>query len=469
MGIFSFLNKSEVTKAANSSLMQSYVSLLNNMPIAQFDKAYKAITEAYMQSDIVYSIVSKKANAGARAPFRVYRIKSLKAQKEYLDYQKKKDIDLNTLLTLKEDAVSEVNHVLNDKYANPNPDMSESEYTNILLTYLNLTGNTYEYIMRQEGRSDIVGMYPMPAQYMEILGNGQFPIGVAGYQLQEGVIRKFERRDMVHSKYANPNYSTDGRHLYGLSPISAGWNLIKGSNEGWDALQQMKENRGPRVLAGVESDAIKDYAQAKPVMDSLKSEFNERVRENRDSFSAIFGKLSVHKVGISAEDMEILATEQMTFDRLCNLFKVYSEWFNTDKQSKYDNLEIFDKGSITNGVMPDLQLIGDSRNRWARQNGEIKPSEWIGPDYSVFNELEVDREKLTKWLKDAWWLTPNEKRAFMREMKLSDPLMDKVYLNTNLTPIENAGKIQQTQTGTQEGNQGGSGTGEEGQGEGNQG
>lgn len=436
------------------------------MPIASYNKAIQAITDAYMQSDIVYSIVSKKAQAGARAPFGVYKMKSNKAVKVYKEYQQQKNINLNKLMELKNEAIEPISHPLNEKYANPNPDMSASELTEILLTYLNLTGNTYEYAMRQNGTKYIVGMYAMPAHLMEIKGNGRFPMGVSGYQLNMGVIQSFDRSEIVHTKYANPNWTIDGQELYGLSPIATGWNLIKGDNEGWDALQQMKENRGPRVLAGVESDAIKDYAQAKPVMDALKLEFNERVKENRDSFSAIFGKLSVHKVGISAEDMEILATSQLTFDRICNLFKVPVEWFNSDKQSKYNNLEQFNKQAIINGVLPDLMRLRDSRNRWARQNQFIKDSEIIDYDPQVFTELEVDRETLWKWLKDCYLYTGDEKRVMLGDSATMEPEMQEKYISKNLITLKQAYEGQQETTPTD--NEGGSGEVEEGEGENNQ-
>lgn len=470
MGIFSFLNKSEVTKAANSSLMTSYATVLNGLPIMSYENGLRAIKDAYMLSDIVYSIVSKKAQAGARAPFGVYRMKSNKAVKAYKDYYNRdlNDFNFKEFLKLKAEAIEPINHQLTEKYNNPNPDMSSSELTELLLTFLDLTGNSYEYDMKQEGRKDIVGIWVMPSQSMEIISNGQFPIGVGGFQLQDGFLRKFDRSEIVHTKYANPNWSPDGRHLYGLSPISVGWNLIKGSNEGWDALQQMKENRGPRVLAGIESDAIKDYAQAKNVMDSLKSDFNERIRENRDSFSAVFGKLSVEKVGITAQDMEILATEQLTFDRICNLFKVPVEWFNTDKQSKYNNLEQFNKQAIINGVLPNLIRLRDSRNRWARQNQIIKDSEMIDFDPSVFTELEVDKKTMWEWLKDCELYTGDEKLTFMGDTPTGAPEMQERLVNRNKVTLKAVYEGKTTQTGTQENNEGGSGQDSQGEGEGNQ-
>ncbi|MBO9592745.1 MAG: phage portal protein [Niabella sp.] len=438
-------------RGAASSLSSSYATMLNNLAIADFDNATKAV-EMFRDSDIIYSIVSKKAQTGARAPFGVYRIKSNGALKKYIEYQHQKDLNRGMLLELKESAIEPIGHYLNEKYQHPNPDQSASEYTELLITYLNLTGDAFEQAIRKNKRGDILQFFAMPADLVQIKTDGNYPIVETGYRLPFVRDIDFTRDEVIHSKYANPRWSQDGQHLYGLSPIQAGFNLINGDNEGWDAMWQMKKNRGSRKVAGIKNDKISNYLEGKEMMEGLKGEFSNRDREFRDRVMPIWGEISIHDVGISAKDMEIMETAQLTFERICNLFHVPVEWFNTTKESKYSNLEQYNKQAIINGVMPDLNRLRDSRNAWARSTNVIRDNEMIDYDQSVFSELEVDRKSMMEWLKDSPF-SPNEARVFMGENPIKNENMDQVYISRNKVSIDKVNDLKNEQAN--QGNSGG--------------
>ena len=196
----------------------------------------------------------------------------------------------------------------------------------------------------------------------------------------------------------------------------------------------MKKNRGAKKIASIQNDKINDYAEGLEMMTALKDEFNKRNADFKDKVMPIWGDVKVSDVGLNAADLAALQASQMTFDRLCNVFSVPVEWFNTDKQSKYDNLSQFNKQAILNGVLPDMNRLRDSRNNWARSNKIIKPNEIIDYDVSVFSELEVDKKAMWDWLKDAPF-TENEKRVFLGESALSEGAMDQVLVNRNKISI----------------------------------
>lgn len=438
----------------------SFYMLMNNLPVYQAD-GFGELLGAFKKSDIVYSIVTKKAKAGSRAPFGVYRIKSNKRLREYKENVGK--VDLSDLIVLKNEAIEVIeNHLLTDKFNNPNPNQSGSEYTEICLTYLNLTGNVFENVVRKgsDNSGEVLQMYAMPTDRVQIKTDGRYPINPTGYKLLFTIDIDFEDNAVVHSKYANPLWSTDGAHLYGLSPLSAAWNLIEGDNEGWDAVWQMKRNRGAKKIASIQNDKISDYAEGLEMMTALKDEFNKRNADFKDKVMPIWGDVKVSDVGLNAEDLAALQTSQMTFDRLCNVFSVPVEWFNTDKQSKYDNLSQFNKQAIINGVLPDMDKLKDSRNNWARRNKIIKPNEIIDYDVSVFSELEVDKKIMWDWLRDAPF-TENEKRVFLGEAAFPDAAMDQVLVNRNKISINEA--INQRADSGNKGSEGGEGEASEGQ------
>jgi hypothetical protein len=50
--------------------------------------------------------------------------------------------------------------------------------------------------------------------------------------------------------------------------------------------------------------------------------------------------------------------------------------------------------------------------------------------------MQEDMEKLTQWLANSYWITPDEKRIAQGYDKLSTPEMQNIYVPANLVPIE---------------------------------
>ena len=417
------------------------MSMLNSRGTPKFIGLDSAVKDGFLKSDLVYSIIKKKAATGARAPFNVYSIRSLKAYKDYHEYLTQKDINLKELENLKQNAIEPKKHYLNDKFLNPNDELSGTEYTEALLTYLNLTGNTFEQAIRKSKRGEILELHPMPPQYVRVKTDGKYPVKATGYTLQFDHEMPFEKEEVIHTKYFNPLFNQNGSHLLGISPIQVAWDLITADDEGYKAMAEQRMNRGARKIIAIENDKIRDYGEGKQMMQGLTDVFNNRAHVDfKDKLMPIWGKASMLDVGLTAKDMEILQSGQVTFDRLSNIFMVPVEWFNSDKQSKYNNLEQYNKQAILTGVIPDLNKIRDSRNRWARKYGVISSGEAIEADYTVFTELEIDKKTVWEWVKEAPF-TPNEKRVFLGENASKGEGMDTVFINKNMIPVDMAGKV----------------------------
>ena len=78
-------------------------------------------------------------------------------------------------------------------------------------------------------------------------------------------------------------------------------------------------------------------------------------------------------------------------------------------------------------------------NRVLLQAFKVPSNVTIDIDPSDLPELQADLEKLVAWLKEAHWLTPNEKRDFMGEDKYPDPLFDEPWIPTGHTPLSQLG------------------------------
>jgi len=50
--------------------------------------------------------------------------------------------------------------------------------------------------------------------------------------------------------------------------------------------------------------------------------------------------------------------------------------------------------------------------------------------------MQQDLGEMVTSLEKAWWFTPNQKLQKMNEEISNDPLMNKVYIPSNLVPID---------------------------------
>jgi hypothetical protein len=59
----------------------------------------------------------------------------------------------------------------------------------------------------------------------------------------------------------------------------------------------------------------------------------------------------------------------------------------------------------------------------------------IDIDPSDLPELQADLGKMVTWLKDAWWLSPNQKLDMMGEEQRIEPEFNEVWVPTGITPM----------------------------------
>ena len=176
----------------------------------------------------------------------------------------------------------------------------------------------------------------------------------------------------------------------------------------------------------------------------------------------IWGRIQVENVGLSANDLDMSASSMNFFQKSCNVFNVPWQWFSTTNESKYSNLEIYNKQAILNGVLPDLNKIRDARNRKYRQLKILGQGQLIDYDISVFSELNVDRSTMWSYLKDVP-LKENDKLKEMGYDGYDQPELNQVLVNRNRIPITNINDINhEKQNGQNDtsANQGLSGEGE---------
>jgi phage portal protein BeeE len=119
--------------------------------------------------------------------------------------------------------------------------------------------------------------------------------------------------------------------------------------------------------------------------------------------------------------------------QLCFLFGVPYTLF--DPNTAWANSEWQQKNWVSNRISPAASELDDELNRVLLRAFALEGVYIIQCDYSQLPEMQADMKALTEWLKDAWWITPNEKRDLMGYEKSDEPLMDEFWIPNGLTPI----------------------------------
>ena len=89
---------------------------------------------------------------------------------------------------------------------------------------------------------------------------------------------------------------------------------------------------------------------------------------------------------------------------------------------------------ITDAVIPLVEARKSVLNRWLQ--AKFGNEYLVEFDYTVFNEIQEDLQKMATTANTMYWTTPNEKRAMTNYDQSTDPLMDKLYFPSGLTLLE---------------------------------
>jgi len=367
------------------------------------------VDEGYRGNIDVYSIVKLISSKVADAKFRGVTYDA-----------KGKEVDLPP------------NDPMNITLKRPNENDRQQQFIEALASWLLITGDYYIYKLRYISGKDkgkVNKLYYMPSQYVQIIGGGWLD-PIKAYKLIIGdqeVI--FPKEDVVHIKYFNPNWDISGTQLYGQSPLEAALKTIQSSNEGVNAKIKAFINGG---VAGLLTGDNPDM----PLSVEQVAQFNEMIQNkltgtnNAHRISGTNGSLKYQKIGESPADLEILKSLQFDANALCKVFGVDPAIFDTEGAS-YNNKKEAYKALVNNVVTPILNLIKDGLDEC--YEGENK---YVAYSIAHFPEMQQDLGEMVTSLEKAWWFTPNQKLQKMNEEISNDPLMNKVYIPSNLVPID---------------------------------
>ena len=431
----------------NSQLMQVaskynevFYQYLNGQSIYQKDNPQSYIELGYEQNEDVYSITSAIAQKCAQGQRILYEVKDENALKRYkslkngntaeakfeaLKYQVKalKEVEKHPILTLLD---------------NPNPDESGFEFDMKSYLFLLLCGNQFFYGIDGLKKGIKNQIYSLPAHLTYIVGGDKFN-PVNGYQCFWGRTElNFGKDEVKHVKYPGFNYNRQGGHLYGQSPLKVAIrNTISRMIANNEQMLRQTKNAGAMGFVSNDSDKMpmspeQATALENKIKDKLKS------RDEFDRIKVSNGSLKWSQIGFSTIELDLLNIANFDAKKICNLYGYPVQLYNSEAASTDNNMKWAAKNFINNTIAPLHTQMDDALNKfvvepYSKADGK---KYYLEHDILSYPEMQEDMVQITTWLEKSWDLTPNEKREIKRFGKLADPNMDKIYIPSNLVPIE---------------------------------
>ncbi len=408
------------------------------------------VDKGYNENPIVFSVVSQRANKLASVPFNVKKVKD-EGQKRLRD-------SLTTATKYNLTPQQEVKRMLyeskafEDEYIDlplerPNPLQTWKEFKELYETFMALNGNAYIYLLSPDTglqAGEPLAWYLLPSHMTQIIlkDNCNF-VGIESpidhYIMTEGATYiEFEAENVVHIKYANPNFDLQGSHLYGQAPLKAALKNIQSSNTAFDLnIKTLNSSGAFGFIHGTNIPLT--LAQA----DELKSRLTEMDADTSrlGNIRGMSGELKFTQIGLSPDELKLFDFLNLDTKQICNALGWSDKLLNNDSGAKYDNVSQFRKQVITDTILPDLELLDNAINseilpRYKNYNGYI-----IEHDVTELPEMQQDIAKMVGWLKpslDTGVITRNEYRMALRYTLSDDPNMNLHTVATDILTLEQA-------------------------------
>ena len=314
---------------------------------------------------------------------------------------------------------------------NPNPSETWSSFLSNYIAFGKITGNRYIYGVR-DGANKVREMFVLPSQHVEIVSGGQFePIKGYSLKVSKDSDIDFTNDDILHVKDFNPNFNFSGSHLYGQSPLKAGWRTLENNNQVIETSKKQLQNQSARgLLVAKEMDGI-SKGQAKQLDLSLM----KKMREANGSVAITNQPMEWINFGLSAADMELISQYNVTMKGLCNLYGVPVVLMNNTDASSYNNIKEAKSFLFQNAVNPEMIRLRDELNRWMIPM--FGKDLYLDFDFTVIPELQDDVTEMVNQLDKAWYTTGNERRRVLFYPEdTENPLMNEYFVPVNLMPMK---------------------------------
>lgn len=393
------------------------------------EKSDTYINKGFKELPNVYGLIEAILSKSTIVPFEVFKVKS---RSKELKYKALMDSgNYVKALQYKAEAYEKVDNTdIELMLLRPNDYQTINEFNYNIDGYKLLTGNSYAYHISVGSLHEL---HSIPSPCVDILVKGSPFAPIFNYKVNylENVLAGEE---VLHFKKWNPITSgqSPSSQFKGLSPLQS-CRLLLGRYKNADLTQGFQfENMGPGgMITGSTStsDGLTED-QATAIQDKFKKQHQgvHKAGEILVTPSA----LTWTAFGLSAVDLNILASKTEMVNELCNVYQYPSDLMGGDK--KYNNFAEARKAVITDCVIPLVESRKAVYNKFIKD--VLKEDLVIEYDYTIFPEMQDDLEKQSRVAMGSYLLTYDERRALMGYDQLKDSERKLVIIPSGLSTLE---------------------------------
>lgn len=370
-------------RTKQSRTWRSILLFLSKLPVWT-PKDYASLSKAsYQANPAVYACVSLIASAVAGIDWTLFKVpKGQSEEKEEL-----------------------ASHDLLKVLKRPNPKESKYKFTEKIIAYLLLSGNTYlERVGPARGAPREL-YCPRPDRMRIIPGTTLELVGGYEYNSGKGDPVPFKPEEILHIKLFNP---TDD--WYGMSPLEAAAKGVDISNMLMTWNYKLLEN-DCRPPGGLSTESNLTDAQFERVKKDLKEKYQGY--ENAGEPLLLEGGLKWQSFSISPKEADWLGLDKATDKKICMVYNVAPELIGDSENKTYSNYQEARKALYMEVAIPFMEMLKDEFNYWlvpAFVDPEANYTLELDYDRDNIEAIQEDRNKAYERVSKAWWLSVNEKR-----------------------------------------------------------
>lgn len=425
------------TNAFNNSIFRW---LNDGIPVMQEDR--ETYIKAFNNIGPVFECVDLLAKKVVACPRIVYRVKDEKEYQKFKNYSKS-SATLGKALVAKAKALEEVHIPAIEKLlTSPNPLQNGDDLMETLAGLYLLTGNSYLYGNgSQPSNKKWSTMYALPTDMKIISGGPLDPIKSYRVNCWDNE-NEFPADQIKHFKTFNPNYSTQGRQLYGQAPL-------RSQLYGLDILENADKQADKQMKNGGIFGLITPENKEDQLTDDQKKDMHERIssaRKSNDELSRMIPAsigLKWTQIGLPSGDLQLLEISDAKADGVYRTYHVPLQFRNQDSAT-YNNLPVANRKFVFDAVAPITRKIDVGLTEFICTPYNTATETYvIHLDYMGLPELQEDVVAAVTWLQNSPFLTMNEKREVLGYGRSSEAGMDQILINRNTVLLADviAGKV----------------------------
>lgn len=432
---------------------------VGGLPVYPDSNVTTFVDDGYAGNASIFSIIRTAAGKFGSVPVYLYQVEDKASEKRYKNATKgvlnSKALYYTKKLKTKAYKEDEIVNDLSKLLSHPNEYEGQDAFFEKVYAFKLVTGEAFIWLNRGDTtgpdgkelpdeivvKMPVLEMYVLPTQYVQIVIDPDNMFGVSGYFFQPNSERiPISKVNIIHWKSTSLQFDKFlGTHLRGMSPLKPGLKTLTQDTASNDAAVAMYQNGGAKGVLFEKSIAKLGTDQ----LAKLDRVIDRRIN-NRDMKGAVVrmqGDWGYANLGLSSIDMELLEAQELSMKKLCRLIGVPYELFESG--TTFANKETAWKFFICNTILPAWCSFRDELNRQLTPSFKDAVNMTIDVDYSDMPELQEDMSTQVTALKDAWWLTPNERREIMlEETDETVPEMDMYLIPQGLVPIGDVGMNQ---------------------------